>query len=93
MRNRHIVLVDVIAVLLRLETFFYEADSQQMIIETVSNSSIRTVYLFGFDHFVVEMTGYLEGVRRNSNLELAYTHLKSWLTIFIIDQSIPWLLH
>lgn len=43
MRDRNIVLVDVIAVLLRLEILLYEADSQQVIVETVANSGIGAV--------------------------------------------------
>jgi hypothetical protein len=77
MRDGHIMLVDVIAMLLRKETFLYEADSQQMIIEIVTNSGICAVYFLGLDDFVVEATGYLEGMCRNSYLELAHTHLQS----------------
>ena len=77
MRNRHVVLIDVIAVLLGLEVFFYESDSQQMIVKIVPNSGFRTVYFLGPDDFGVETTGSFQGMRRNSYLELTYTHLQS----------------
>lgn len=55
MRYWYIVLIYMIAMLLRLEIFTYEADPQQMIVKIVSYGSFCSVDLLGLDHLMIEL--------------------------------------
>jgi hypothetical protein len=82
--HRHIVLVDVVAVLLRLKSITNEAYSQQMVVKVVSDGSIGSTNLGGLDDFLVELMGNFQRVRWYGDLKSTNAH---WIGFLIIDSK------
>jgi hypothetical protein len=49
MRDRHVVLVYMVAVLLGFETFPYETNSQQVVVEIIANGVVSSTDFLRFD--------------------------------------------
>lgn len=54
MRDRHIILIHVIAMLLRFELCRNEADPQEMIIETISYCAFCSIDFFSLEDILIE---------------------------------------